>query len=598
VKLVRGFLISEEAVAVAAMSMMALLPVAEIVARYTGLNGVPGSTVFVQHLTLWVAFLGAALAAASDRLLALSANTFLPEKWAAPVRVVTSGLTGAIAIGLCWASWQFVSSQREGGEIVALGIAKWTVQLVMPYGFLMIAIRGVWGAGPRIPQKAIAALFLLIPLALYFAPQPQGSTLLWIGIPVIFAGAVLGLPIFATLGGVALLLFWNAGLPVASVPVETYRLVASPVLPSLPLFTLAGYLLVEGGAAARLLRVYTSLFGWLPGGLAISTAVGCAIFTWAGSGVTILSMGGLLLPMLVKARYPEKFSIGLINGSGSLGLLFPPSLPVILYGVYSKTAISTLFVAGLVPGLMMVAMVSAWGVFQAIRCGAERAKFSVTEARKAIWDAKWEIAVPFIVLIGLFGGFGTLVEAGAITVIYVFIVECLVSPEFSVRRDFPRVVLECVTVVGGVLMIIGVAVGLTSYLVTADVPTLLIDWVGAHIQSKYVFLLLLNLALLVSGTFMDVFSAIIVLVPLITPIAVRFNIDPVQLGIIFLANLELGYLTPPIGMNLCLSAYRFKQPMATVYRATLPVYLILLLGVLLITYVPELTLLPVKWLGL
>ena len=597
-RLVRAFLTSEKAVAVAALSLMALLPVAELAARYTGLNGVPGSTVFVQHLTLWVAFLGAALAASSDRLLALSANTFLPEKWAAPVRVLSSGLTAAIAAGLCWASYQFVLSQRNGGEIVALGIAKWVVQLVMPYGFLMIAVRAVWGAGPRLPQRAVAALFLLVPLALYFAPQPQGPALLWIGIPIILAGAVLGLPIFATLGGIALLLFWNAGLPVASVPVETYRLVASPVLPSLPLFTLAGYLLVEGGAAARLLRVYTSLFGWLPGGLAISTAVGCAIFTWAGSGVTILSMGGLLLPMLVKARYPEKFSIGLINGSGSLGLLFPPSLPVILYGVYARTAISTLFVAGFVPGLMMVMMVSALGVFQAIRYGAERAKFSFSEARKAIWDAKWELAVPFIVLIGLFNGFGTLVEAGAITVIYVFVVECLVSPDFSIRRDFPRVTLECVTVVGGVLMIIGVAVGLTNYLITADVPTMLIDWVGAHIQSKYVFLLLLNLALLVSGTFMDVFSAIIVLVPLITPIATRFNIDPVQLGIIFLANLELGYLTPPIGMNLCLSAYRFKQPMTTVYRATLPVYLILLLGVLLITYVPELTLLPVKWLGL
>jgi len=580
------------------MSLMALLPVAELVARYTGLNGVPGSTVFVQHLTLWVAFLGAALAAASDRLLALSANTFLPEKWAAPVRVLGSGLTAAIAAGLAWASYQFVVSQREGGEILALGIAKWVAQIVMPYGFFMIAVRAVWGAGPRTAPRAVAAMFLLIPLALYFEPQPQGATLLWIGIPIILAGAVFGLPIFATLGGVALLLFWNAGLPVASVPVETYRLVASPVLPSLPLFTLAGYLLVEGGAAARLLRVYTALFGWLPGGLAITTAVGCAIFTWAGSGVTILSMGGLLLPMLVKARYGEKFSIGLINGSGSLGLLFPPSLPVILYGIYAKTAISTLFVAGFVPGLMMVTMVSAWGVARALRCGAERARFSFAEARKAIWDAKWEIAVPFIVLIGLFGGFGTLVEAGAITVIYIFVVEWLISPEFKILRDFPRVTLECVTVVGGVLMIIGVAVGLTSYLVTADVPTALFGWVDAHIQSKYVFLLLLNVALLVSGTFMDVFSAIIVLVPLITPVAQRFNIDPVQLGIIFLANLELGYLTPPIGMNLCLSAYRFKQPMTTVYRATLPVYLILLLGVLLITYVPQLTLLPVKWLGL
>ena len=515
-RLVRGFAVSEKTLAVAAMSIMALLPVAELLSRHAGFSGVPGSTVFVQHLTLWVAFLGAALAAASDRLLSLSANTFLPEKWAAPVRVAGSGLSAAIAAGLCWASYQFVLSQRDGGGILALGIAKWVVQLVMPFGFLMIAMRAVLGAGPRVAHRAIAALFLLIPLALYYAPQPQGNTLLWIGIPVILAGAVLGLPIFATLGGIALLLFWNSGLPVASVPVETYRLVASPVLPSLPLFTLAGYLLVEGGAAARLLRVYTSLFGWLPGGLAITTAVGCAIFTWAGSGVTILSMGGLLLPMLVKARYPEKFSIGLINGSGSLGLLFPPSLPVILYGIYSQTAISTLFVAGFVPGLMMVAMVSAWGVQQAVRSGVERAPFSFSEARNAVWKAKWELAVPFIVLIGLFGGFGTLVEAGAVTVVYVFVVECLVSPDFSLRRDFPRVTLECVTVVGGVLMIIGVAVGLTSYLVTADVPTVLISWVGAHIQSKYVFLLLLNLALLVSGTFMDVFSAIIVLVPLIT----------------------------------------------------------------------------------
>jgi len=598
VSVARGFSVFEKSVAVAAMSLMALLPVAELLSRHAGFSGVPGSSVFVQHLTLWVAFLGAALAAGSDRLLALSANTFLPKKWAAPVRVAGSGLTAAIATGLCWASYQFVASQREGGAILALGIAKWVAQLIMPFGFLTIAVRAIMGAGPRVAQRIAAALFLLIPLALFFAPQPEGSTLLWIGIPVILVAAVLGLPIFATLGGIALLLFWNAGLPVASVPVETYRLVASPVLPSLPLFTLAGYLLVEGGASVRLLRVYTSLFGWLPGGLAISTVVGCAIFTWAGSGVTILSMGGLLLPMLVKARYPERFSIGLINGSGSVGLLFPPSLPVILYGIYSRTAINTLFVAGFVPGMMMVAMVSGWGVLQAVRCGAERAAFSFSEARKAIWDAKWEIAVPFIVLIGLFGGFGTLVEAGAITVVYCFVVEGLVSPSFSLRRDFPRVTLECVTVVGGVLMIIGVAVGLTSFLVAADVPSTLIAWVGAHIQSKYVFLLLLNVALLVSGTFMDVFSAIIVLVPLITPIGEHFGIDPVQLGIIFLANLELGYLTPPIGMNLCLSAYRFKQPMATVYRATLPVYLILLAGVLLITYVPELTLLPVKWLGL
>jgi len=574
---------------------MSLLPVAELLARQLGLSGVPGSSVFVQHLTLWVAMLGAGLTAASGRLLSLSANTFLPEKWAAPVRLVTSALTASIALCLGWASLQFLLTQRQGGNMLALGIPRWVALIVMPACFLLIAARVVHDASSRPAHRLAAAVGLLVPVALAFAPAPEGTTLLWVGIPVIIAATLLGLPVFATLGGIALLLFWNAGIPVASVPVETYKIVASPMLPSLPLFTLAGYLLVEGGASTRLLRVYTALFGWLPGGLPIATAVACAIFTFAGSGVTIVSMGGLLLPMLVNARYPEKFSIGLINGSGSLGLLFPPSLPIILYGIYSKTAISTLFVAGFLPGLMMVAMVSAWGVFQGIRHGAVRAKFSFPEARRAIWEAKWELALPAIVLVGLFGGLGTLVEAGAITVVYSFLVEWFVSKEFRPRRDYARVATECVIVVGGVLLIIGVAMGFTNYLITAEAPKVLIGWVTAHIHSKYAFLLLLNVVLLIKGSFMDVFSAIIVMVPLITPVADRFGIDPVQLAILFVANLELGYLTPPVGINLCLSAYRFNQPMTAIYRATLPFYLILLAGVLLISYVPALTTAPLEW---
>jgi tripartite ATP-independent transporter DctM subunit len=303
--------------------------------------------------------------------------------------------------------------------------------------------------------------------------------------------------------------------------------------------------------------------------------------------------------MLMKARYSERFSIGLINASGSLGLLFPPSLPVILYAVYAKNvSIEALFVGGFVPGLLMVAMVSAFGVVHGMRSGAPRAAFSFAEARLSLWESKWELAVPVIVIVGLFGGFGTMVEAGAITVVYSFIVECFIKRGFSLRRDFPRIAIECVTVMGGVLMIIGVAKGLTYYLAIKDVPGMLTDWVTVNIHSKYVFLLLLNVVLLIKGSFMDVFSAIIVMVPLIRPIAISFGIDPVQMGVIFLANLELGYLTPPIGMNLCLSAYRFRQPMVAVYRATLPFYLILLAGVLLITYVPELTTLPVQWLGL
>ena len=596
-RLARLLTAPEKILAVAALSIMSLLPVAEMLSRMAKLGGVIGSTIFVQHLTLWVGFLGAGLAASSGRLLSLSANTFLSKKWLPPVAVFTAAVTAAISLSLAWASLQFVLAEREGGMLIALGIPRWVAEGIMPVGFLLIALRSVWHASDSMKLRLVAALGLAAPLVFFLATKPEGNLVLWGGLLVILAAALLGLPIFATLGGIALLLFWNGGVPVASVPVETYRLVASPVLPSIPLFTFAGYLLVEGGASVRLLRVYSAWLGWMPGGLAITTAVVCAVFTWAGSGVTILSMGALLLPMLMKARYTEGFSIGLINGSGSLGLLFPPSLPVILYGIYARTAIDRLFIGGFAPGLLMVAMVAAYGVFHGVRHGAERSKFSWGEAKRSLWEAKWELALPFIVLFGLFGGFGTLVEAGAVTVLYAFVVECFILRGFSPLRDFSRVTIECVTVVGGVLMIIGVAVGFTNYLVDAQVPGMLIAWVQANIHSKYVFLLLLNVLLLVKGSFMDVFSAIIVLVPLITPIAAKFGIDPVQLGIIFLANGELGYLTPPVGINLCLSAYRFKMPVTSVYRATLPFYLILLAGVLLITYIPDLTLAPLRWLG-
>lgn len=578
-----------------AVTLMSLLPITEMVSRQWRLPGIPGSTVVVQHLTLWIAFIGAALAARSDRLLALSANTFLPERWAGGVRIFVSAVGAAIAMCLAWAGALFVNAERLGGGELAAGIPRWLAQAVMPTGFLAVAAGIVWRAAPHLRGRLLAALGLLVPCLLGISPAPHSGVILAAGIGVILVAALLGLPIFATLGGIALMLFWNEGVPVAAVPVETYRLVASPVLPSIPLFTFAGYLLVAGGANHRLLRVYQALIGWMPGGLAITTAVVCAVFTWAGSGVTILAMGGLLLPMLVKARYPENFSMGLINASGSLGLLFPPSLPVILYGIYARTPIDQLFVGGFLPGLLMVTLVSAWGVYQGVRNRAAHTRFSGAEAARAIWSAKWELAIPAIVLVGLFGGFGTLVEAGAITVLYAFLVECLVYKGFSARRDYAGVAQECVTVVGGVLLILGVAVGFTNYLVDAQLPARLIELTQAHIHSKYVFLLLLNVALLLKGSFMDVFSAIIVVVPLIAPIAAAFGIEPVQLGIIFLSNLELGYLTPPVGMNLCLSAYRFQRPMASVYRATLPFYLILLAGVLLITYVPWFTMAPVHW---
>jgi C4-dicarboxylate transporter, DctM subunit len=587
---------AEDALAVALLSAMSLLPVLELIARQFNLPAIPGSAVFVQHLTLWVAFVGSAVAARSDRLLALSANTLLPARWLPRVKVFTSTVAAAVSLALAWASLQFVLAEREGGTILALGIGKWVAEAIMPVGFLAVALRSAWSASPRMRLRTLAAAGLLVPLALELTGA-AGSGLLWPLIGAILAAAFLGLPIFATLGGIALVLFWNEGVPIAAVPVETYRQVASPVLPAIPLFTFAGYLLAEGGASQRLLRVYSTLFGWLPGGLAVTTAVVCAVFTWAGSGVTILSLGGLLLPMLVKAKYPERFSIGLINASGSLGLLFPPSVPVILYGIYAQVPIDSMFIGGFLPGLMMVAMVSAYGVWQAKRNQVARVKVAWAEARRAIWVAKWELVLPAIVLVGLFGGFGTLVEAGAITVVYSILVEVFVYRGLSLGRDYPRVAVECAVVIGAVLLVIGVAMGFTNYLVDAQVPGMLIAWVQAHIHSKYVFLLLLNVLLLVKGSFMDVFSAIIVLVPLIKPLAASFGIDPVQLGIVFLANGELGYLTPPVGMNLCFSAVRFNQTMTSVYRSTLPFYLILLAGVLLITYVPWFTTWPLELLG-
>ncbi len=490
-------------VAAAALTLMMLLPLSEMVSRQFRLPGVPGSTVFVQHLTLWIAFIGAVLAASSDRLLALSANTFLPARWRAPVRVFVSAVGAATAACLACASARFIWAELlDGGQLVS-GIPRWIVQAVMPAGFFAVAAGIVWHAAPTRRGRLAAAAGLGVPLLFAFLPPPHSGALLTSGIAVVLVAALLGLPIFATLGAIALLLFWNEGVPVAAVPVETYRLVASPVLPSIPLFTFAGYLLVKGGADRRLLRAYQALLGWLPGGLAITTAVVCAIFTWAGSGVTILAMGGLLLPMLVKARYPDSFSMGLINASGSLGLLFPPSLPVILYGIYAHTPIDQLFIGGFLPGMLMVVLVSAWGVYQAVRHHAERNPFHGAEAARAVWAAKWELAIPVIVLVGLFGGLGTLVEAGAITVAYAMAVECVIYKRLSLRRDYAAVAEECATVVGGVLLIVGVAVGFTNYLVDAQLPGALIAWTKAHIHSKYVFLLLLNIVLLVKGSFMD-----------------------------------------------------------------------------------------------
>ena len=330
----------------------------------------------------------------------------------------------------------------------------------------------------------------------------------------------------------------------------------------------------------------------MPGGLAIVATLVLAFFTplTGASGITILSMGGLLLPVLVGARYPERTSMGLVTVSGSIGLLWFPSLPVFLYGFYANLDYAQLFVGGLLPGVLLVLVVAGWGAYQGWKRGVARTPFVAGEARAAMWEAKWELLLPVVVLGGIGGGYTTLVEAAALTVLYTLVVECVIQRGLSVRRDLPGIFVECATLVGGFMIILSVALGFTNFLIIAEVPTMAIAWVQARIDSPLVFLLALNVFLIMVGALMDIYSAIVVVVPLIAPIAAAYGIDPVHLAIVFLANMELGYLMPPMGENLFLSSYRFDKPLTEVYRSTLP-YTVLLLGaVLLITYVPGMTL--------
>jgi tripartite ATP-independent transporter DctM subunit len=417
---------------------------------------------------------------------------------------------------------------------------------------------------------------------------------------LIVAAAAAGAPIFAVLGGAGLFLFYLADTPIASVPVEAYRIASNAILPSLPLFTLAGTILAESQASARLVRVFRAWFGWLPGGTAIAAVTVCGFFTTftGGSGVTILALGGLMLPVLLRQGYQERFSLGTLTAAGSLGILFPPSLLIILYGVQAQTAIDRLFAAGIAPGTLLVVLVSGYALARGWSARGARSSFSLREAGGALWEAKWEIALPVVVLVSIFSGYATLVEAAALTAFYTLTVEVFIHRELSLRRDFAKILVDCAVMVGGIFIILACAMGFTNYLVDADVPTRGADWVQSGIESQWLFLLALNAFLLVVGCLMDIFSAIVVVVPLILPVADAFGVDRVHLGIIFLANMELGYLTPPVGMNLFVAAFRFNRPLMEIYRASVPFLIIMLAGVLLITYAPWLTVGVLDWLGI
>jgi tripartite ATP-independent transporter DctM subunit len=411
--------------------------------------------------------------------------------------------------------------------------------------------------------------------------------------------ALLGLRLFAVIGGLALSLYLLADLgDIEGVVNEMYTLATQPVLLTVPLFTFAGYLMAESKAPTRLVQLSQALVAPLPGGLAIVSLVSCAFFTafTGASGVTIIALGGLLLPVLLSGRYSERFTLGLLTTSGSLGLLFPPSLAIILYGLMAGASINQLFVAGVLPGILLIAALSIYAAARGGVARADRPRWEWARIKQAVWEARFEIPIPIVVLVGIYGGYLTVIDSAAVVAVYVLVIEVFVHRDIPLRR-LPELIKEAAVLVGGIFIIICTAKALTYYLVDQDVPQSILEWMQTYIHSRITFLIVLNIFLIIVGCLMDIFSAILVVVPLITPIAAGFGVDPVHLGIIFLVNLEIGYSTPPVGLNLFIASFRFQKPIMSLYRASLPFLAILLAALLVITYFPDLSLLLVELLG-
>jgi tripartite ATP-independent transporter DctM subunit len=405
--------------------------------------------------------------------------------------------------------------------------------------------------------------------------------------------ALLGAPIFTVMAALALTAFYFSGIELSAVAVEIYRLSSAPTILTIPLFTFAGYVLAESKAPLRLLRLSQSLLGWMPGGVAIVCLFVCAFFTafTGASGVTIIALGGLLYPILIQEGYSEKFSLGLITTCGSLGLLFPPSLPIILYGIIAKVDIDKLFLAGLIPGFVLMVILGAWAVFNARDIKKRKHELSFREIKSSIWEARYEIPLPVFVLGGIYGGFLTATEAAALSAFYVLVVNTIFTKDLSFSRDLPKVIVESLTLVGAILLILCCALGLTNYLVDEEIPMKILEAMRTLITNKYLFLFVLNIFLLIVGCLMDIFSAIIVVVPLILPIAEQFGVNPLHLAIVFLTNLEIGYITPPVGINLFISSFRFNKPVIELYKISVPYLFLMLMALIVITYIPWLTLL-------
>lgn len=414
---------------------------------------------------------------------------------------------------------------------------------------------------------------------------------------LLFLLTILGAPLFVVILAVALIGFYALGIDLSVIAIEIYRLADTPLLVALPLFTFAGYLMAKSRTSERLVHLTRVFLGWMPGGLAIVALVACAVFTafTGASGVTIVALGALLYPAMVQDGYRERFSLGLVTTAGSLGLLFPPSLPLILYGVIAQQistvqgfTLESLFWGGLLPGSLMVVLLSGWTLWSNRHMNTQRTRFSVRSALRALRESAWEIPLPVFLVAGIYGGFVAVSEAAAVSALYVLVVEVFVYKEIRLAQLF-GFMRDSMVMVGGILLILAVSLATTNLLIDAGVPTKLLGWIQVYVQSKTVFLILLNVMLLGVGAILDIFSALVIMVPMILPVALSYGIDPVHLGIVFLANMQIGYMTPPVGMNLFIASYRFEKNVNDIYSAAFPFMIVLLLSLLVITYVPGLT---------
>ena len=571
-------------------------PIFQILGRYISFFSIPASQEIVQHMTLWIGFIGAVIAARSNKLLSVvrepvfdsSTKVDWPKFF---VHVFSLSIVFVLSISYL----KMIQIGFQYPDYIAPYIPTWFAQSIIPIGLILIWYQMIMTSSTNLKYRVLLMLISIIPtIILYFWQFPLANPLLlWTKVLFAISLVAFGLPIFVLLASLSIFFFlsepseWATNYDlISTISDSAYRIVVSPTLAAIPIFTLAGYILAESSISERLIRFFKASLGWLPGSTVLIVVLLCSFFTalTGGSGVTILALGAILYPILIHDGYSKQFSLGIITTAGSLGLLFPPSLPAIIYSVTAGINPLELFKQALIPAIFLMSIMFFYGLYKRPKSKSVE-RFVFKDALETAKISIWEIAIPLLIILSLFSGFATLVESAALLVLYVLMVELYIFKDISLKK-IPKIIIDCSTLVGGVLIILGFAMGFTGYLVDAQIPLKILNFVQSTISSKIIFLLALNILLLIVGCMMDVFSAIIVVVPLIAPLAIYFGIDPFHLAIIFIANLELGYITPPVGMNLYLSSYRFEKDMPTIYSATLPFFFIRLVGVMLITYIP------------